>query len=141
MSTTNGNFAAKHKGVVVSDERISMLLKECAVDKKISCAEATKISQQLSVEMSAVGITIDMLNIRIIDCQMGIFGVAGKTITAAVSIDAELKTEIHKFLQDGRLACASAWEIAKKHNTSRKSVAQICEALKIKIKPCQLGAF
>jgi PIN domain nuclease of toxin-antitoxin system len=39
------------------------------------------------------------------------------------------------------LSCAAAWEIAKKINIPRMKVCAAAEALEIKIKPCQLGAF
>ena len=39
------------------------------------------------------------------------------------------------------LAEKKAWEIAKRFEISKMKVSSVCEQLKIKIKPCQLGAF
>jgi len=39
------------------------------------------------------------------------------------------------------LSCAVSWEIADALQLTRMAVSEACEALKIKIKPCQLGAF
>jgi len=44
-------------------------------------------------------------------------------------------------MNDEKLSCAAAWEIAGSLNISRTKVASACEAMGIKIKPCQLGAF
>ena len=52
-----------------------------------------------------------------------------------------LKENILAALKNGRLSCSAAWEIAEKLNISRMKVSAIYEALQIKIKPCQLGAF
>ena len=40
-----------------------------------------------------------------------------------------------------RLSCLSAWEIAEETGSTRMAISSACEKLKIKIKPCQLGAF
>ncbi len=53
----------------------------------------------------------------------------------------ELEKEIRSRLSNGRLPCAAAWEIAAERKIPRMKVSSACEALKIKIKPCQLGAF
>jgi hypothetical protein len=39
------------------------------------------------------------------------------------------------------LSCAAAWEIADRLGVKRLEVGAACENLKIKVKPCQLGAF
>jgi hypothetical protein len=44
-------------------------------------------------------------------------------------------------LVDGRLPCAEAWRIADERNLKKMDVSSAVEALEIKIKPCQLGAF
>jgi hypothetical protein len=55
--------------------------------------------------------------------------------------DATLEKDIREALQDGRLPCAEAWAIARRRKVPRLTVANVCEALDIKIRPCQLGAF
>jgi PIN domain nuclease of toxin-antitoxin system len=74
---------------------------------------------------------------------MGLYGYleTQKIVQPAKEIPAELKTEITSSLQDGKLSCAAAWEIAGKFNMTRMKVCAACEAMEIKIKPCQLGAF
>jgi PIN domain nuclease of toxin-antitoxin system len=52
-----------------------------------------------------------------------------------------LKESITSALKDGNLSCVAAWEIAKKLNIPKMKVCAAAEALEIKVKPCQLGAF
>jgi hypothetical protein len=84
-----------------------------------------------------------MLNINIVQCQLGLFGLDGKQkkVKAAPSVAPDLEAAIRKALVNGRLPCAAAWEIAARLDVKRLDVCAACENLKIKVKPCQLGAF
>ena len=53
----------------------------------------------------------------------------------------DLEDAIREKLINGKLNCASAWEVAKKLNIPKMHVSSACEKLGIKIKSCQLGAF
>jgi len=53
----------------------------------------------------------------------------------------DVTAAIRAALVDRRLPCASAWDIAKTFGVRKMVVSAACEALGIKIKPCQLGAF
>lgn len=43
--------------------------------------------------------------------------------------------------KDGRLSCTMARKIASQYNVTPKTVGDICDQLKIKIKACELGCF
>ncbi|MBM4315079.1 MAG: hypothetical protein FJ122_14340 [Deltaproteobacteria bacterium] len=53
----------------------------------------------------------------------------------------ELERAIRGRLSDGRLSCVAAWSIAAELKVPRLEASSACEALRIRIKPCQLGAF
>jgi PIN domain nuclease of toxin-antitoxin system len=75
---------------------------------------------------------------------MGIFGYEpeNKAVKPMDAVPEELERAIRDRLnKDKRLACASAWEIAKAFNLPKMHVSSACERLGIKIKPCQLGSF
>ncbi len=93
--------------------------------------------------MAEVGRTLDLLEIRISRCQLGLFGYAaeGKIVRRENPVIPELEKAIRSRLSDSRLPCAAAWEIAAEWKIPRMKIASACEELKIKIKPCQLGAF
>ena len=41
----------------------------------------------------------------------------------------------------GRIACAAAWEFARKHRVGRKTVGQAADELEMRIVECPLGCF
>ena len=126
-----------------SSEKIVKAARRKTVDGKITCADAGSIAGKLNVAMSEIGVALDLLGIRITKCQLGLFGYAPRKmiIPAAKTVTPELEKAIRDALVDYRLSCAASWEIATRLGVPRMKVSSACEALKIKIKPCQLGAF
>jgi len=57
------------------------------------------------------------------------------------SVDSPLAAAIREGLDNNRLPCKTAWEIADRFNLPRITVSAACETLGIKIKNCQIGAF
>ncbi|MBA4396478.1 MAG: hypothetical protein C0394_03725 [Syntrophus sp. (in: bacteria)] len=114
-----------------------------AANAEINCADASTIAENFRVDMLEVGVTIDLLEIRLKRCQLGLFGYGRKTmiIAPAAEVSKELEKAIRGALADGRLPCLAAWKVADGIGIARMDVSSACEALKIKIKPCQLGAF
>lgn len=112
-------------------------------DNNISCKKAEEIAGKKDMAMAEVGKAIDILNINIVECQLGLFGYGEnkKIVQPAKEVAEELKAKIGQALQNGRLSCKAAWQIAGNLNILRMQVCAACEALEIKIKPCQLGAF
>jgi hypothetical protein len=137
-----GNYAEKRHGAKLN-ETIAARIREKISDNKISCAEAHSIAGELRIDPADVGTAIDLLEVRIIKCQLGLFGHGKEKNIPALSdaIEPGLESTIKSSLVNGRLACSTAWEIAEKFHLSRPQVAAVCETLKIKISPCQLGAF
>lgn len=127
-------------------EKNSLLDKEIlnrVTDNELSCVAAFEIAEKLNVRANDIGEAADRLKIRLVNCQLGLFGYKPdkKIVKAQETVSAELKAAIRDSLEDGRLSCIKAWEIAVKLNIQRFSVSCACETLKIKIKECQLGAF
>jgi hypothetical protein len=136
-------YAAKHPGDRKLDKRVAEAVQKRVAGGEINCADATAIAENLRVDMLKVGETLDLLEIRLKRCQLGLFGYAGKKLIVepAVKVSPELEKAIRGSLADGRLSCLSAWKIADGMDLARMDVTSACEALKIKVKPCQLGAF
>jgi hypothetical protein len=74
---------------------------------------------------------------------LGLFGYKPdkKAVKAKPPKSRQLKEAIQDALVDEQLACIQAWDIASRFNVPKMDVSGACEALSIKIKPCQLGAF
>ncbi|MDO9527994.1 MAG: hypothetical protein Q7J27_02415 [Syntrophales bacterium] len=138
-----GNYSAKHLPDKKLDSKIAEAVKLQAINGRISCASGHKISGDLKVPPAEVGISIDLLEMRINKCQLGLYGYfpEKKIAKPAEKVSPELKEAILKTLSDNRLPCATAWEIAGKFGIPRMEVSSACETLKIKISSCQLGAF
>ncbi|GAI74949.1 unnamed protein product [marine sediment metagenome] len=138
-----GNYSAKHPPEKKLNPKIAEVVKLQALDGKISCASGHKITGNLNVPPAEVGITIDLLEMRINRCQLGLYGYSPekRIVKPADKVSPELEKTILKTLANDRLSCAAAWEIAKNFNIPKMEVSSACEALKIKISSCQLGAF
>ncbi len=138
-----GKYFTKHpEGTKVGEDLKQEILK-AAKDNNIACKAAEKIAQKTNVPLSEVGVGIDLANINIAQCQLGLFGFDGKQkrVPAAATVAPDLETAIRAALVANRLSCAAAWIIADQLGIKRLEVCAACENLKIKVKPCQLGAF
>jgi len=107
---------------------------------------AEKISKELKVDISEVGITADLMEMKIKKCQLGLFGWGkkpnhGMDIHAADSVSVEIKSALEEATENAKVTCAALWMIADRFRVDRKTVAAACETLGIKIRACQLGAF
>ncbi|MBW2276732.1 MAG: hypothetical protein JRF63_04515 [Deltaproteobacteria bacterium] len=140
-----GHYAAKHKGKDL-DERIAASIRDVHQGKEFPCAAAEKIGLDLGVPLPDVGVALDLQEIKIGRCEIGLFGFETANgrhagFVPAEMVSEEMEQEIQHALVDGRLPCAAAWAIAKAHELSRIEVGSACEKLKIKISKCQIGAF
>lgn len=136
-------FARKHPPSAVLEERLASALRAKIKDGHISCAAAHGVAGDLGRPPADIGRAIDLMEVRLSRCQLGLFGYTPekRMVKKADQWDAALETEIRAALLDGRLPCAAAWSIADGRQLSRLEIANVCEALAIKIRPCQLGAF
>jgi hypothetical protein len=138
-----GKYFQKHPG----ETKVNDLLKQDIIQKvqnnNIVCRDAEEVAQRKELALNEIGVALDILNINIIECQLGLFGYSPekKIVQPAKEIAIDLKQAINDALKDGRLPCAAAWAIAKRLNLPRMKVSAACEALQLKVKPCQLGAF
>ena len=109
----------------------------------LPCAVAFDIATTLGGAPSRVGKTADSMNVSLSKCQLGLFGYTpNKKIVESRTPEQPAVTDaIGGALVDDRLPCAKAWEIATGCGIAKLAVANACEAMGVKIKPCQLGAF
>jgi hypothetical protein len=143
MTKENKHYADKHgKNAQISPE-LANRIREKAAEGKIPCAVAFKTAEGLKIEPAEIGLALDLLDIKISKCQMGIFGYNKENkIAKPVEYVAEpLEKAIRKNLSAGKLACRNAWQIAETFDIGKMDVTAACDSLGIKISPCQLGAF
>jgi 3-deoxy-D-manno-octulosonic-acid transferase len=110
---------------------------------QIPCALAFQVADALGVSPVAVGQAADLLALQLVKCQLGLFGYhpEKKIVKPAAFVGADLEEAILTGLANGRLPCKTAWEISEKQGIHKMKVSAACDAMGIKIKPCQLGAF
>ncbi|UCF83859.1 MAG: hypothetical protein JSV50_22335 [Desulfobacteraceae bacterium] len=138
-----GHYAKKHPAHSKVKPEIAQAVKQRASDREISCAAAHKIAADLGVQPDEVGFGLDLLEIRIVKCQLGLYGFRPekRVVKPAEGVSESLEGAIKESLIEERLLCTAAWDIAERFGIARMDVSSACEALKIKISSCQLGAF
>ncbi len=137
------NFSEKHGPDAKPDKSIKDEMLKQTKNKAVPCAVAFEIAKVLQVSPDAVGKTADLMNFKLTKCQLGLFGYQPhkKIVAPQDSIKEDLKDAISDALVQGRLSCEHAWDIASRLHVSKMTVSGACEAMGIKIKDCQLGAF
>ena len=138
-----GHYAKKHPADSKVKQGIAQAVKQRASGREISCVSAHKIAADLGVQPDEVGLGIDLLEIRIVKCQLGLYGFRPekRVVKPAEAVSVTLEETITRSLIEGRLSCTAAWDIAERLGMARMNVSSACEALEIKISSCQLGAF
>jgi hypothetical protein len=138
-----GHYSKKHPPERKVNPLIAEAVRKRAKEGKLPCAVAFEIVKELDVSPDKVGFTLDYLEIKIIKCQMGIFGYEHEKpmFRHLDSVSEELKDAVTHALEGGRLTCRAAWDIAKRLDIGKMAVAAACEKLKVRISSCQLGGF
>lgn len=114
-----------------------------AANASLPCAVAFDIAAELNAAPHEVGRAVDLMDYRLIKCQLGLFGYGekGKIVASVADPPEPIRSAIEAAATDGRLPCREAWAIAARFEVPKLRVSGVCEGLGIKIKPCQLGAF
>jgi len=109
----------------------------------MACAVAFEIAESLGVPAEEVGFTLDSLEVKVVKCQLGLFGYspAKRIVQPAERVPPDLEKAIRGALVKDRLPCSSAWALAEKRRLRKMEISSACETLGIKIGPCQLGTF
>lgn len=138
-------FSDKHGTNAQADPRATDKIKQNAKNGEVTCAAAHQIAAELNLPPAEIGKAIDLLEYKISKCQLGLFGYGSgpdkKTVEPKAPENQEMEAAIQEALVDQKLSCFDAWSIASRFKVPKLTVSNACEALGIKIKPCQLGAF
>ena len=144
MSKPEGySFTDKHPKDIQIDPRITQAIQNKTQNERMGCAAAHRLARELAVPPAEVGVALDLLNYKITRCQLGLFGYqpAAKPVHPASFVAPELAKALEQAVNSRTISCAACWAIADACKLPRGSVANACEALGLKIRPCQLGAF
>jgi hypothetical protein len=138
-----GHYSAKHPVGMTVDPEIAAVLQESATDGRVTCAAAHDIAEDLGLPPAEVGKAMDLLELRIVACQLGLFGYSPekKIVKPAEDVSDELRTLLDAAAPEGRITCLACWDIARALGLAKMTVSATCEHLGLKVRPCQLGAF
>ena len=136
-------FAAKHGPGAVADPAVQAEIEKRIGGSELACAMAFEIAKEMDTTARAVGRTADLMDLRLVKCQLGLFGYgpAKKIVKARACEDERIAAAIRDAASDGRLSCRQVWEIAARFKSRKLTISGYCEAMDLRIKPCQLGAF
>jgi hypothetical protein len=144
MTRENGpKFSDKHGANAQADPIATDKIKNSAKNGEVACAVAFQIAEELKRSPAEIGKTIDLLDFKLMKCQLGLFGYGPgkKAVKPEAPENQQLEEAIREALVGEKLSCRDAWSIASRFKVPKMTVSAACEALEIKIKPCQLGAF
>ena len=116
-------------------------------DGRATCATMHRIAGKVVVDPIEVATIANDVDIRASECQLGLFGHGakgegkGRIVQSGVEVSEDVAKRIRDAQVDGRLSCATAWEIASEFKLKRLDLGNAVETLGISIAPCQLGFF
>ncbi len=143
MVSVGKKFSEKHGPGATAPPAIQEAVQKRSKDASLPCAVAFEIASELGVTPLEVGRAVDLMEYRLVKCQMGLFGYGdkGKIVSPLTDLPESMRSAIQAAVREGRLACSDAWAVAARIGVPKLRVAGACETLDVKIKPCQLGAF
>ncbi len=138
-----GNYPGKHQPEEQPDEAIKSEIEKETDIGELPCAVAFTIAEKISASAAEVGKTADLMNYELVKCQLGLFGYkpGRKLVKPEESPEPDIEKALTEALEDGKLSCKAAWDIADRFNVPKLTVSSVCETVELKIKSCQLGAF
>ena len=137
------HYSTKHPIGTPLDKLVVEALEARAVEGTITCAQAFVVVDHLGRTPAEIGRTADLLEYRITECQLGLFGYspAKKIVRPAEQVPDNVREQLDRFVREGTVSCAACWKIADSLGLERMDVSAVCERLDVKVQPCQLGAF
>jgi hypothetical protein len=138
-----GNYSGKHPEAETPDPRVVEKIQQYKREETITCEAAHAIARELGITPEAIGKNVDLAEIRIVECQNGLFGWPDrrKIVEPAEAPSEELKKAIREGVEGETIPCRTVWDIAARFSISKMEATSVCDALSLKVAPCQLGAF
>lgn len=143
-SEDKGHYAKKNSHDFVVRPEIVEEVNKLVSKKGFPCAAAFKVAKEMGADPREIGATLDSLEITITNCQLGLFGHGeekGSVLKSMETVPEDLEGAIKTSLNNGKITCKAAWEIAAKLGKGKMEVSSACEAMKVKVVSCQIGAF
>jgi hypothetical protein len=119
------------------------------VNNELACADAHRVAAELGISPLdlAAPFNQDARYPRFCRCQLGVFGYGSKAlgqskiVLPAKHIPDDIRAALEARAVNGRVPCIAVWEIAEQFKYPRLGLGNICEAMGLRVTPCQLGCF
>jgi hypothetical protein len=140
------HFGNETRGETMTEE-IKAKIESSLSNGQLPCTVAHVIAYELGVKPLQVGQTADEMEIAISLCQLGCFGYGpkaegkSKILRPTTKKDENLMERLCSTAVEGSIPCIRLWQIAAEFGLERLAVSNAAEALRLKIRPCQLGCF
>jgi hypothetical protein len=146
MHQDAGHYAKKHPEGTGLNEATVEAVRKRVKNEKISCSAAHAAAAEAGVSPAEIGVTLDLLEIRINGCQLGLYGHKGSHEHGKAELNLpenvnELKAAIAARTDGNGISCASLWSAAAEAGCQKFQAAAACDDDDINIHSCQLGAF
>jgi len=128
-------------------EKIIEALLARAVGERVSCAAAHDVAARLGIPPLEVAKALNRTHLRLYRCQLGLFGYGPKPegkhkiVLRADRVPEEIETAVTSRSEDRSISCKAAWELAGEFEYPRLGIANILEAMGLRVRKCQLGCF
>ncbi len=119
----------------LTKEQIQIVNQNLDDDGKLTCMKSFKVAKLLNVKLEDMMMVANTLDIKISNCELGVFG--NKELTCK---DNNLYNKIlENNNMDKNITCKALWEEAKK--STMKNVRSTIQDSDIFVTYCQLGCF
>jgi hypothetical protein len=129
-------------------DRVLEAVQAATVAGELACADAHAVAAELGISGLEIGRVVNRdTEIRFNRCQLGLFGYGPKAeglhiiALPAAHVPDDLREALEARVVNGRIPCLAVWEVAEEFKYPRLGVANVLEALGLRVKPCQLGCF
>lgn len=126
----------------------AILVAEAAADGgHLSCARAFALARRLGTPPAELGAAADAAGVRVVKCQLGLFGYGSKAEGKSKIVQAEAPGDAlrHRLATaaagEHGLTCAAAWQVAREQRIGRLRVAGAAQSMGLRVADCQLGCF
>jgi len=144
MHQDEGHYAGKHPEGTKLNERAAEALTMRVKNERISCRAAHEAASEAGITPEAAGKALDLMEVRINGCQLGLFGHKSDHGKADLNLPENAEKLVRAVVSradENGISCKLLWEAAADAVGSRVHAAAVCEEQGIKIHSCQLGAF
>jgi hypothetical protein len=131
----------------MTNETIIRRAQERAHEGFMPCIAAHAVAWETGATPQEVADTLNELDIRVTQCQLGLFGFGpkaegkSKLVRPMPAIDPTVKARLEAKAPKGVISCQAVWDIAHDLRIERLIVGNTADAMGLRIMPCQLKCF